>query len=150
MSTDSEAVLKFKEYFLDHANFRLNENFENTPDKNFDVDFDIESTIIVGDRKSSVQLNAIVGEEDNKDCPFIIEVGLIGLFEFEGDPQEYKSFLVENAVAVIFPYLRSVISEMSVKSNLFPNYLLPLMNISRYLLDNEKVNIINEKDIPEE
>lgn len=144
MTSDNVANLKFISYLVDSVNYKTNDNFVSNSDEKFDVDFDIESTIIINHDESIVQLDAIVGEEENQDCPFLIEASIIGFFEFEGNLKEHKDFLVGNAVAILFPYLRSVISEMSVKSNVFPNYLLPTINVSKYLLDSERVKIIDE------
>ena len=146
MSNKHEASLRFLEYFVSSINYKLNENFNNDAETNLEVDFDVTSRILIDEQRSSVHLDAVVGEEGNPNCPFIIEASIVGLFEFEGNFEENKDFLTSNAVAVLFPYLRSVISDVSVKSNIFPNYLLPLINISKYIKDNDKVKVFYKND----
>lgn len=137
------AKLSFIDYMVTKAMYCVNENYEPNDSGFLDVDFEVFATIDSSDGENNfVVLRALVGDENNKLCPFIIEVDITGKFEFEGSDKAKEEFLKSNAVAVLFPYLRSVVSDLSTKSNVFPQFKLPLINIAEYLKDLDRVNII--------
>lgn len=140
-----EAALKFEEYIVTKASYTLNDNFVFDDNNQLEVEFDLYSTVnLRNDQNSDVVLVAIVGDEANTNCPFIIEVAISGVFSFEGDLEAKESFMTSNAIAILFPYVRSLVSELSVKSNIFPAFNLPLINIESYLSDGDRITIIKE------
>lgn len=75
-----------------------------------------------------------------KDCPFQLEISLTGLFKlvnFDGIEVEIKDKLInENTIAILFPYLRSLITSVTASANINP-LILPPVNVIA-MLENEK------------
>lgn len=63
--------------------------------------------------------------------PFEMEVILKGYFGVENAQSDIK-FFEKNAIAILFPYLRAIVSTYTVNANVAP-ILLPAMNINEYL-----------------
>lgn len=146
------STMKFNNYIVKKASFEINENFEPPEDDEdeqdsqsvkLDVDFNLSAEIIINDDDNYIELKADVGDNSRVSCPFQINVVILGIFGYEGTESEKESFLKISGISVLFPYLRSLISEMSIKSNLFPDYRLPLINVSKLLEDQKGITIIN-------
>lgn len=75
-------------------------------------------------------LNCRVSIQDCMD----LTMTLVGNFNLKGDGDITK--FVPNAVAIMFPYIRSQISLQTAQPNL-PNLVLPPININRLLADQE-------------
>lgn len=73
-----------------------------------------------------------------------MDVEIEGLFEFvESDSEglKFEEYLTNNAVAILFPYLRSTISELTAKSNQFPVLNLPIINVAKMLDAENKIKV---------
>ena len=62
--------------------------------------------------------------------PFSMEIDIEGLFHLEnwGHP-DLMTLIKSNAVAILFPYLRTIVSTITATANISP-YMLPVMNIA--------------------
>lgn len=138
-----EASFQLVDYIVNKAEYNLNPNFDSPEDEPLDVDFDIEAIISYEDDTDFITLKSLVGDKENKNCPFIVNVELTGIFKFDGTDESRESFLKTSGTAALFPFLRSLISEMSSKSNMFPAFKLPLINVIKYLEDEDRI-IIND------
>lgn len=91
-----------------------------------------------------VHIDFKVGSNKEEEYPFLIEVGINGLFVYndeEAEGIEFEEFLKTNAIAMLFPYLRQIVSNLSSQSNEFPTFILPVMNVSRYVEENGRITI---------
>ena len=66
-----------------------------------------------------------------KEIPFKLEMEIEGIFkwdeELEDNPSQLEVLLKENAPAILYSYLRPIITSMSIEANL-PPLVIPLMN----------------------
>lgn|SRR5699024_613834 len=138
-----EASFQLVEYIVNNAKYNLNSNFNPSKGDSLEVDFEINAVISYEDHADFITLRADVGDLENEKCPFIINVEITGIFEFNGDDHSRESFLKTSGTAALFPYLRSLISDMSSISNIFPSFRLPLINVMEYLQDEDRI-IIND------
>ena len=67
--------------------------------------------------------------------PFEISVEILGFFESDNDDINSEGFL-PNALAILYPYLRSTITNITANANVQP-LILPTMNILSYLKDSD-------------
>ncbi|HCQ3487930.1 TPA: protein-export chaperone SecB [Staphylococcus aureus] len=84
--------------------------------------------------KFNIRLNIEIGDENFINYDFFVSVSIIGDFETD---ENIDSDLVPNAIAILFPYLRSLISDLTSKGNKKP-LILPPINVND-LLKNAKV-----------
>ncbi|GAA0365710.1 hypothetical protein GCM10008932_17370 [Alkalibacterium iburiense] len=138
-----KASFQLTEYIVNKAEYNLNSNFKPTENELLEVDFEINAIISYEDNTDFITLRANVGDLENENCPFIINVEITGIFEFDGDDYSRESFLKTSGTAALFPYLRSLISDMSSISNVFSAFRLPLINVMEYLQDEDRI-IIND------
>ena len=142
---EHKSILEFDNYLVNKATYYLNTNFIPKEDSSgLDVDFDIHAKVANDVNDIQVTLTAKIGDEDNQNCPFIIEVKITGFFSVNNKNEDVD--FTANMLAILFPYLRSIISELSVKSNIFPDYRLPLMNLYSFLKENNRIEVIEIAD----
>lgn len=115
-----KASFQLVEYIVNKAEYNMNSNFIPSEDESLEVNFDIEAIISYEDNADYITLKSTVGDSENNNCPFLINVEITGIFEFDGDDNSREQFLKTSGTAALFPYLRSLISEMSSISNIFP------------------------------
>lgn len=139
---DHKSVLEFKNYIVEKLSYIYNDNFNPDENEELHMSFDINATIFNNGEDDFVKLDGIIGDAEDKNCPFIIEVTITGVFGFSGKEHDKGNFLSTSAVAVLFPYLRSLVSDLSGKSNIFPQFKLPLINIISYLKDEDRIEFL--------
>lgn len=127
---DSRSSLRFIDYYVNKVEFYNNESFDNSAVKiDFKVSRDIEY-LEDEDNTFYVTLNANVFEDAEKNnYPFTINLSLTGIFELnDEDVHNKESFAEINSVAILFPYLRSIISTYTANANISP-LILPPINV---------------------
>ena len=67
---------------------------------------------------------------ENEDKSLRIQVGIIGIFESDVDLTKEKSFVEVSAPAIIFPYIRAYVSNLTSMSGIQP-ILLPTYNMTK-------------------
>ena len=81
-----------------------------------------------------------------------MEVEIRGIFSLSlgefSDVEELKNILSSNAIAILYPYLRSTVSTLTSLMNNFPTYTLPVINFSETLKENDLVSYIGFENIP--
>ncbi|KRM40507.1 hypothetical protein FC39_GL000530 [Lactobacillus hamsteri DSM 5661 = JCM 6256] len=100
---------------------------------NLNTSFDVKED------KINVSLNVVVGSTENTSVPFQAECSLTGIFTYKYEEDQTKvgldTLVRNNAVAILYPYIRAIISTLSMTSNEFPNYNLPTINVGKVLKD---------------
>lgn len=134
MNNKAQSLLKFNNYVVESIEFRANFNFSGE-DK--DIKFDFDSSYEFEDDNFILKLNMVIfpGAEQN-DYPFSMKVEMIGLFEVESsaDDNTKINFAEKNAIAILFPYLRSLVSVYTSNANIGTT-ILPPINVVKYLND---------------
>ena len=81
--------------------------------------------------------NVILSYNVDKDAPFKLDVELVGHFSFNVDEDAGKRgfnyYLQTNAVAIMFPYLRQVLTTLTALTNTMTPVILPTINIAELL-----------------
>ncbi len=149
------ASIEFQNYFFDKISYSSNEKFDSSRDEGLDVSVHFSSTIAIYSENALINLNVELGDPDNIDCPFLVEVSLKGLFNYSYDPdlpedkERAKELISNNGVAILYPYIRNIVSDLTVKSNQFPAYILPVINIIQILKEEDSIEIIDFDEINE-
>lgn len=133
---NNKSVLKFENYYVDEFIFNKNNDFEKEQGQKIDVDLNFEfDTERDQDRFKRIVTCYIFDEnyiEKNK--PFYIKVKLYGVFSlsnFDEDNKKHKELIQKNTLAILFPYIRSIISHMSLEMQVGP-VQMPPMNINSF------------------
>ncbi|NFE74680.1 hypothetical protein FC758_12325 [Clostridium botulinum] len=131
------STLKFENYIVENIEFKA--NFECSGDK-YDIEFDFDSEYSIEENKFILHLETVIFPEAIKnDYPFTMRVKIAGLFEIDPniDEKTKKSFIEKNSVAILFPYLRALVSVYTSNANV-GNFMLPPINVVKYLENKRK------------
>lgn len=138
-----KAMISFEGYKVIKIDYKINQDFsETTEPVSNDVDFNIKFAVNSEESKAVVELAAIVNnnyQQNNK--PLYLNVVIIGIYSFQSslEDDKLKTLLETNAVAILFPYLRAIISQITVNCGI-PPILLPTLNIVEFLKKKSKKN----------
>lgn len=131
MSQEIKSVLTFNEYKVNKVEFTLNPNWSGNETE---IDLNIRKQVTYDeDTKSGiVKLFTNVFENaEQRDYPFSIVLEVSGFFNIESDNhEESKKLLNTNAVAILFPYIRALISTYTSNANVAP-LILPAINVNK-------------------
>ena len=131
--SSNRSVLRFDKYIVKSISFQANEKCYCMDDQvELDFDFDIRSSI--EENKLIIELSSIIFPNAvTQNYPFEMEVVLKGFFSIDSaDSNVDISFFKTNAVAILFPYLRAIVSSYTANANIVP-VILPAMNINEYI-----------------
>lgn len=138
------AAINFINYVVDSMFYKTNPEFDIEGNKDIIIEEDVDAQINILDEQETAIITLRAKLEENENVPFSFEVSIVGYFEFdekESDGIEFREFLRTNAVAILFPYLRSIVSDLTGKSNRFPNYNMPVRNIAREMAEKNNIKI---------
>lgn len=127
--------LKFNRYTVDEITFKRNKKLpENI--NSWKMDFNISSTIKCNKEKNKMSVNLKVEVFKNiENPPFTMMVDIVGYFELIGN-EDIKKYTA-NAIAIMYPYLRAIVSTYTSASNVLP-IILPAINVNELIKQQEK------------
>lgn len=130
---DKRGVITFLDYKVNKIEF-VNNNEYNGDE--VDVDFDVTAQFKVsqdGQEMIVVLKTDIFAPKEEKIYPFRMTVEVEGYFGSNFDQQDDKiSQYGKNAVAILFPYVRALVSTFTSNANVTP-LILPTVNVNRLL-----------------
>lgn len=130
---DYVGVISFLDYQVVNAEFKLNKDF-NDDGEPITIDFRLGHGYELKDNIMQVGLGVKVFENATKNnYPFEINIEIQGFFSSEDEDFDVKAVL-PNALAILYPYLRSTVTTISANANVQP-LVLPTINILSYLND---------------
>ena len=129
-----QSVLRFIRYEVNEIYFKNNSNFKlnkyGTP-----IDLKIIPTVDIEDKNMNITLQIVIfegAEQTNK--PFEMKVNITGYFMAEGcNPETLKA----NAIAILYPYVRAIVSTYTANANITP-LILPTINVNKLIEDQEE------------
>lgn len=144
--------MQFKNYIVKNIKYLKNEKFMPDKSRKLNTSIDCFSTIYYPSEgyDGIVSIKMDLGNTEEKNSPFLLEVELNGIFRFEVNEEtnaskkeiieEMKKMLALNGNAILFPYVRSLVSDITLRTNQFPAYILPTMNFVELLKKNKNIN----------
>lgn len=136
------SAFQFIDYKVNSINFKRNTEFTYEGSMEIQFKFDASLNLDIEQQSVCVTLDIIVCDPSLFDTsPFTLNVSISGYFNYEVEEEieDYQKFEEQCklfGITALFPYLRSIISEITRLSNL-PTLVLPLINVYNYL-ENEK------------
>lgn len=147
------ASISFNDYFIDELDYKKNRNFDNEKSEKFDISNNFSATIGVQKNIGIVSLYTNLGDLNNTSSPFQLNIIIRGLFDFQIDEEDkldeqlFRNLLSSNAIAILYPYLRSLVTDITSKSNEFPPYILPVTNFAQMLIEDDNVEFIDFEEM---
>jgi preprotein translocase subunit SecB len=131
------AIINFKGYSVENLSYEKNPNFHKDVDPK-ELKSDIRYSIDrLTDSEANLYLNVSIGDFSDQKSPFVIHINVRGRFVYTPDESEtdfdFNDLLSTNGVAILYPYVRSLVSLVSGQSGEFPMLLLPTINVPQML-----------------
>lgn len=125
-----EADLKFVTYNVTKMDFKMGSNFGKGPmQMNIKISRSIENLETQQDNESATYdliLCTHIGDEECEDA-FYANITLKAKFW----AKQKENLLLDNATAIVFPYLRSIVSFICMEANI-PPLIMPTINVMEY------------------
>ncbi len=134
-----KSSLNFIDYIVNFIEFSRNDDFE---DGKTNLDFHINRKVdYLEDEDNTMLVTIEVTIFDNpkvKNYPFSMKLNVTGIFELENvDMDKRVSFAEVNSVAILFPYIRSLITTYTSNANIQP-LILPPINVLKLIEKEER------------
>ncbi len=140
MAIENRAAFYLKDFEIPKFNFLSIGNLDN---EDIAIGFEPQGEFSKKNKIFYLTLNFRLFEKSNKKDYFNAQI--IGVFGFENvdDLESIPSFFYKNSIAILYPYLRSFVSSVTLQANI-KNIILPTMNLSS--LEPELINSSKEVD----
>ena len=129
-------ALIFKRYIVNKVIFEKNENYTFKDEEK--IHFKIRDEVKKEENKLEVGLIVNIFQDSKENnYPFEMEVELTGLFEVENDNGNID--FIPNAIAILYPYIRAIVSTYTALANV-NSLILPTINVNAMLKKQEENN----------
>lgn len=147
------AILQFRDYHVIESHYKFNP----FPKENEDETISIKPRIFYkletnpnSIEEAIIYLGIELGDPSVNNPNFYVKVRIAGFFEIHRNSEEMTEedtlgFYKVNAVAILFPYLRGIVSDISSKGSEGP-IILPTMNIVSMIEENQFKELPKEFD----
>jgi preprotein translocase subunit SecB len=126
MSEEKKPAFLFSKFKFPSFNFNESDN----PTKSLDIELKPSGLYFQNENRFELKVLFTAYETEKKDSP-IITATTIGYFEFKEvtNINEIPDYFFINSIAIMFPYIRAFISNLTLQANI-KMVLLPLMNLT--------------------
>jgi len=138
-----QAKIQLQKYVVETIEYKINPGIEALNNKEqFNMDINISQNLHndTENRIATLKLGCQIGKNDlENNFPFFLNIELVGTFSYDTDLDEAKctKMLNLNGTAILFPYLRSLISMITTLCSI-PPVIIPTINIGNLIAQNEK------------
>lgn len=131
-------VITFEKYVVERVIFERNDSL--IEKKDIIVEFDIKPEILLSEDKKSMMVRVginIFEDMKKNNYPFHMEVTVLGYFNVNSDDNDIKTDkFYPNAIAILYPYIRSIITTYTAMANVNP-MILPTINVNKFIDSNK-------------
>lgn len=131
-----KAGIQFLAYYVEKVMFEINNSKIKTSEKSIKINYDFKKKSTYIDNKLELTIISNIFK-DNKEAPFSILVRFKGIFKFEKINESEKVKYEKNAIAILFPYLRTFITNLTVNAGFKP-ILIPVYDFTDSFFEEEK------------
>ncbi|QLK86886.1 protein-export chaperone SecB [Staphylococcus sp. 17KM0847] len=138
------AGLKLKNFIVDKMLFKGNPNYIPEED-GIEMDPHISVEISKKDQSAVVKIDVEMNY-DLENPVYLVEVAIVGVFEYnpeEGEGVTFDELLSSNAIAILYPYVRTIISDLTARSHTYPHFTLPIINVVKMLREEDGIRFVD-------
>lgn len=133
-------VLNFNGYKVSHCEYMRNDIFDDSQQE-IDIEHVLKASINIDKDIAKIDLSVSVGSISEVNQPFKVDVSLTGYFSYKQEEDEssigIENLLKVNGTAILYPYLRALVSSITNLSGEYPGYNMPTLNIKKALASEE-------------
>ncbi len=129
---DIKSSLRFENYIVDGVYFKNNPQYEGNETS---IEFTVTPHISVSDdhRNMVIELEVnIFKDAIKKNYPFEMAVTVIGFYSLLISEEEDILKYEKNAIAILYPYVRALVSSYTANANVSP-LILPTINVNKLI-----------------
>ena len=126
-----EAKFSFESLRLLESHFKLNTDFK--PKRKQPIEISTEINISHKEQNKTVKVTISVISV-NKKQPFILDTTVMGTFNFLKIPtkKDLDKIVHVNCAAIIFPYVREIIADLTMRADIPPFHMDPINFVALY------------------
>jgi preprotein translocase subunit SecB len=140
MSDKIVSSLRFNNFSIDNMDFKRNYGFQPAVEE-ISLEFGLNAQALISEEQDEavIILTCKIFEEEFKHetAPFYLELSMRGYFDCQGVDIDSFKF---NGMAILLPYLRSVITSFTSQSGISPVILPPINVYKVFGEENDKSN----------
>lgn len=127
--------LKFENYVVDYVNYKDNKFFTGRSVK---INLGADREVVFDESNDKIAFVSLIldvfSNAEENDYPFSISLKITGRFMVDSDinGNVKNHFFEKNAVAILFPYARALVTTFTANSNV-PPLILPPININNLI-----------------
>ena len=131
--------LQLLKYTVNEISFSLNENYDFSKKQSIKLNQNFTRSIKkINEDVCDVSLMFVISDSDDSPTPFTMKVTITGTFKLKDwENKDNIDFIKTNAVAIVYPFLRSLVATITSNANI-PSYILPVFNIAAYFEKEDK------------
>jgi len=131
-----ESVISFLNYIIKDLAFSANPDFKPKDDNMIELGLSLSHSaeIDFDTHSAAIGLGCKVSKGPEGNQPFNMVIELVGFFSFSSDIDRERAarLLRINTTAILFPYLRAIVSTVTALSG-FGGVILPIFNVQKML-----------------
>jgi len=137
---------RFEDYKINNINYVLNEEYEATEAIETEYGLGLGIKISSDCKQAEINLEMDIFSAVDKPSPYKLKISILGWFSTDDIIKEsdFIDFCKINATAILYPYLRSAVTDITKVGNIQP-LVLPLVNIYRLIKASENIEIKDKK-----
>lgn len=126
-----ESVLKFNGYMVNEINFKRNKKYNSIEKKDIKINFNIKQEKSIENNIMRITLyTTIFKDAEINNYPYEMSVSMTGIFDISQN--EGNIDFEPNAIAILYPYVRSLVTTYTINANVGAT-ILPPINIIEML-----------------
>ncbi|GLJ01110.1 MULTISPECIES: protein-export chaperone SecB [Bacillus] len=148
-----KAILQFVDYKVLNTVYKHNPALDDKEFEELNPEFEVTLRLTKKDH-AFIKLSIEFGDKKVQETSLYVYAQIAGLFEFESEEEisneNKKELLQVNGLAILYPYIRSLVTDLTSKGS-NEGVILPTVNISEMLRnelakEDKPFNISNQQD----
>lgn len=130
MSEIKNSGIDFRGITLENLTYTT--NIKNRENRDIQIEYGTKFDIAPTGKQLVVHLTVMVNKKKVDTAPFVLDASIVGLFEQQGEEASLKmeEFAKVNALAIMFPFVRELVFNVTCRSIHFPPLVITPVNLS--------------------
>lgn len=139
MPKDINGALGFQHYGVDKINYQLNQNAKPQNISLSGQNFKLARNVLIDGNIGQLVIQVELFEKNSDIYPFYLSFIIFGIFTNNGLTEEqFKRAVEYNGTALLFPFIRSTVADITKIANHGNPLLLPTINVNALIEDSKK------------
>lgn len=139
MPKNINGALGFIHYGVDKINYQLNRDVKPNNISLSGENFKLARQVFINGDEGQLIIQVELFEKENNKYPFYLSFIIYGIFTNNGlEKEQFKRAVEYNGTALLFPFIRSTVADITKIANNGIPLLLPTINVNALIEDSKK------------